>query len=604
MGCGSTTARGLESVTAREDPGSRGSHRGAGRATGWRTGSSGSSGPRHRAGGRIADPATLGGRASRALGLSFVSTVLSKASLFGVGIMLARLLGPHAFGTYAVAYVALVAVLNFNELGVSLAIVRWPGDPREIAPTVTTISLAVSVLIYLGCFFAAPPYAAAMGAPAATPVIRVLALVILSDGFTNTPVALLQRSFRQGSRTIADQVNVWLGTAVTIGLAWSGMGAMSLAIGRLAGCLASTILFLIFAPEGLRLGFDPAKARALLRFGLPLAGANLLTFAIGSADQIVVGHLLGPVQLGYYVLALNLAGWPIGMFSQPVRVVGPAVFARLQHDAAAMRSTFLTAAGLLCAVALPVCLLIAGTSVPLISFVYGTRWLPSARPLLWLALLGGVQVFFLLAYDYFVVLARSRFLLITQLAWLAALIGALAAGARLDGIYGAGLGEFAVAALGILPWYLVELRRCGIRLAALAGHLRVPLAGAAATGLIGYAAARAFPAGLAALAIGSVAGAAITGLMVFRMRAALSQFRMPAAGTSATSTAAPPLTPGPAAAAPETATAGVTTGAAAAVPGGPGPDDPATDPAFAALTTARPAYPDVLGLPPAAWISA
>ena len=82
------------------------------------------------------------------------------------------------------AYVALQAVLTFNELGVSLAIVRWEGDPREIAPTVTTVSLIVSAAIYGGCFLGSPAYAAAMGAPAATSVIRVLGVVILFDGFT------------------------------------------------------------------------------------------------------------------------------------------------------------------------------------------------------------------------------------------------------------------------------------------------------------------------------------------------------------------------------------------------------------------------------------
>ena len=82
--------------------------------------------------------------------------------------MLARLLGPHAFGTFAVALVALLAVLSFNELGVSLAIVRWQSDPAEIAPTVTTLSLVSSIIIYIGCFFGAPAFASAMGAPAAT----------------------------------------------------------------------------------------------------------------------------------------------------------------------------------------------------------------------------------------------------------------------------------------------------------------------------------------------------------------------------------------------------------------------------------------------------
>ena len=66
----------------------------------------------------------------------------------GIGIVLARVLGPESFGTFAVALVALMAVLSFNELGVSLAIVRWPGDPARIVPTVNTISAAGSV-VYL-----------------------------------------------------------------------------------------------------------------------------------------------------------------------------------------------------------------------------------------------------------------------------------------------------------------------------------------------------------------------------------------------------------------------------------------------------------------------
>lgn len=459
--------------------------------------------------------------------------------------MLARLLGPHAFGTYAVAYVALVALLNFNELGVSLAIVRWQGDPREIIPTVTTISLLVSVIIFTACFFAAPAYATAMGAPAATAVVRVLAIAVLIDGFTNTPAALLQRNFRQGQRTIADQVNVWLGTGVTIALAWSGHGAMSLALGRVAGGAAGAILLLVFAPESLRLGFNPVKARALLRFGLPLAGANLIAFAVTSVDQVIVGHVLGPVELGFYVLALNLAGWPIAMFSQPVRNVGPAVLARLQHDGTAMRTTFLSAAGLLCAVALPVCLVIGGAARPLIGFAYGTRWLPAARPLLCLALLAAVQVFFMLAYDLFVVLARSRFLLTTQLIWLLALVPALAIGAREDGLAGASLAELAVAMICVLPLYLAEFSKAGIRLRDLGRHLSLPFAGAALAGIAALAAAQLAPSDFMALAASGVAGVAVVGLLLYRMRTVLALLRAsaaePVAGDTANAVAAGPV---------------------------------------------------------------
>lgn len=465
------------------------------------------------------------GNASRALAWSFGSTLLNKLGLFGISVMLARLLGPHAFGTYAVAYVALTALLTFNELGVSLAIVRWEGDPREITPTVTTISMVGSAVIYLCCFFGAPAYTSAMGTPAATSVVRLLAVLILVDGFTNTPVGLLQRNFRQGQRTIADQLNVWLGTGVTVAFAWSGAGAMSLAVGRLAGCLAGAIALVAFVPESLRLGFDPAKARALIRFGLPLAGAELVTLAVASVDQIVVGHVLGTVSLGFYVLALNLSNWPITMFSQPVGVVAPAVFSRLQRDRAAMCTTFVSAAGLLCAVAVPICLLISGSASPLITFVYGPRWLPAAQPLLWLALLAAVQIFFLLAYDYLVVLARSRFLLAVQLAWLLALVPALVAGARADGIYGASLAETAVAAAGILPWYLRELRKVGIGLRALCGYLRLPVAGAAVAGCVALGTAKVAPNDFVALVASAAATVAVAGTLVYRMRTVLASLR-------------------------------------------------------------------------------
>ena len=113
------------------------------------------------------------------------------------------------------------------------------------------------------------------------------------DGLVCTPVGLLDRSFRQDRRMIADQVNGWLGALVSIGLAWAGLGAMSLAVGRIAGAVAGAVLYLAFSPEPLRFGFDRARARALLRYGMPLAGSTVVVFAVTNVDQLVVGHMLG-----------------------------------------------------------------------------------------------------------------------------------------------------------------------------------------------------------------------------------------------------------------------------------------------------------------------
>ena len=470
------------------------------------------------------DKESLAGKASRAIGWSFVSTFLGRLGTLVTSVWLARLLGPHAFGVYAVALVALFAMQMFNDLGVSMAIVRWQEDPAEIVPTVTTISVLVSIVTFVAFYFASPAYAAATGVPTATPVIRVLAICILIDGFVGAPDGLLQRYFRQGKRTIAIQ-SAWLGTGVTITLAATGHGAMSLAIGQVVGALATAALLVAFAPESLRFGFNPHKARMLLRFSLPLAGSNLIAFAVTSVDQLVIGHMLGGVELGYYVLAFNLATWPLTMCTRPVRSVAPAIFARLQHDREAMRTTFLSILGVLLAVALPVCLLIGGSATPLIGFVYGPDWMPAARPLLWLVLIAAMKILFELAYDYLVILARTRFLLLVQAVWLLALIPALIVGAREGGIYGAALAEAAVAGFVVLPLYVGGLRNAGIRLRAFASHVWLQVVGAVDVGVISVGLAKIVPSEFLALAASGVVTVAIIGLLAIRMRSALSLLR-------------------------------------------------------------------------------
>lgn len=49
---------------------------------------------------------------------------------------------------WAIALVVLGALLSLNELGVSLAIVRWPNGVERIARTVATIALASSMALY------------------------------------------------------------------------------------------------------------------------------------------------------------------------------------------------------------------------------------------------------------------------------------------------------------------------------------------------------------------------------------------------------------------------------------------------------------------------
>lgn len=467
----------------------------------------------------------LAGRASRALGWSFANTVVSRLGTLAIGIALARVLGPSEFGVFAIAMVALLAILSFNELGVSLAIVRWPDDPRGIAPTVNTIAVGTSALLTGALIAAAPAISTALGDVRAAPVVQVLAVSILINGLVATPAAMLQREFMSRQRMVADQLNSWLGAGVSLALALAGWGAMSLAAGRIVGSLASAFVFFRWNPVPYRFGWDPTVARHLFSFGLPLAASSIVVFGSGYADQVVVGTTLGATALGYYALAFNLASWPVSVFSQPLRQVAPAAFARLQHDPERMRTNFASAAVVLSAVALPACLAIAGAATPVVGFVYGSAWLPAAAALAWLAAQAALRIWFELTYDYLVILGHTRGLLLIQICWFVAAVPAMLLGAHWAGIGGVAAAQFLVALTVVLGLYGWLLRRSGMHLRTLLRRLWLPVLAGLVSGAIAYGVAQLAIGQFLASLLAGVASVVVIGVLLLRHRGELASLR-------------------------------------------------------------------------------
>lgn len=462
-----------------------------------------------------------GTTAAGAFGWSLANTVVTRLGTLAIGIILARVLGPEQFGTFAVALVALMAVLSFNELGVSLAIVRWPGDPRNIAGTVNTISLVSSTILCASAWMAAPAYTMAMGSPEATDVVRLLILSVLINGAVAGPAALLQRDFREKRRMGIDLVNVWTGTVLSLVLALAGLGAMSLAIGRLAGSAIAAVLFIRASPLPYRVEWNRDYVGRLLRFGLPLAGTSAIVFGVGYADQLTVGAVLGPVALGFYVLAFNLSSWPVSIVSEPLRRVAPAAFSVLQQDPERLRDVMLKLIGLLAAATVPAFLAIAGAAVPVVDLVYGEAWVPAAAALSWLVVAAMVKVFCELSYDIMVVIGRTGTVFWIQGVSLVVMLPALAAGSLFWGIAGAAAAQAGVSLVVVLPLYIWQLRHVGIRFSDVLRRLWLPaLAGSAAGGATWWLAVS-LESNLVALMLGAAVTLGIIAASVYRHRGTL-----------------------------------------------------------------------------------
>ncbi|HEU5332332.1 MAG TPA: oligosaccharide flippase family protein [Actinocrinis sp.] len=410
-----------------------------------------------------ADDKTLGENLRSGVRWSFINSLVIRIGTFLTGIVLARgLLTPRDWGLYAIGLTALAVLLSANELGVSLAIVRWEGEVRDFAPTVLTLSVGFSGFLYAILFAVAPVVAHALHAPDAIAMLRVLGISVIVDGVTCVPMALLTRQFEQRKRMIIDFANFLAGTALTIALAMAGFGAMSFAWGSFAGHAVVLAGCALAAPGMLRPGWNREQARRLLGFGLPLAGTSLLVLAMLNVDSVVVGAILGPVQLGLYQIAFNVSSWPVRAVSEVARRVSFAGFSRVADSPQALAESFRRGLELLMAAAVPACVILATLPKPVLHVVYGDKWVDASGALRFLALLGLLRVSYELAYDCLVAAGKKRALLIVQGWWLLALVPVLLYTARNRGIAGVGFGHMIVAGPLVAPLFVWALGRGGV----------------------------------------------------------------------------------------------------------------------------------------------
>jgi O-antigen/teichoic acid export membrane protein len=459
---------------------------------------------------------SLGSKVGKGLAWSSVNTIVSRVGQLFVGIVLARLIAPSEFGVFAAALVVLTVVISISELGVSVAIVQ--AENREevdrIAPVVTTLSAASGIGLAGGMALLAPWLAAALGAPAATGPIRVLALSLVIAGLAATPSACIQREFLQDRKLVADLVSFAVTTAVAIGMASAGFGAWSLAWSRVIGNVVLFAFTFALAPKRYRPAWDYPMARRLLRFGLPLAGASIIVFAVMNVDYAVVGHILGPTRLGIYVLAFNLSGWPVGAFSSTVRAVSLPAFSELRSDAARYKASFGRALGMLFVPVVPACVLLGVLGGPLVRFVYGSRWSDAAGPLAFLAVVGASRVALELAYDFLVSAGESDTALRLNILWFVALVPTLIIAAQIGDITAVGAGHVVALAFVVLPAYMRALGRIGITVGSVVGPISRPLVGGALMAVAAIAALIMVPGDFAKLAVGGAVSALVYGLVV------------------------------------------------------------------------------------------
>jgi len=447
----------------------------------------------------VQDP-SLRSKATRAAAWSGMSTIVLRLGSLIVGIVLARILTPDQFGVYAVALTVQSILITVADLGLSADLIR-SDKPERIAPTVASLGLASGTLMTVITMVFSTSLAEMLGSSDAAPAIAVLSVTLALAGATVVPYAMLQRRFQQREMFVIGVADFVVSTTVTLVLVGLGFGVLGLAIGRVAAQVVSSSLQFVLARVKPRYAIDRTVIKPVLAFGLPIAAANMLSWALLNVDNIVLARVAGATALGYYVLAFNISSWPMSALSQVVRSISLPYFSRSTEGGKGLAAlTAVAWAG-----ALPAGAVLAALAAPLIEVVYGEKWLPAAPVLAALGIYGSLRVVFDIFAGFLYARGRSGPVLVVQIVWLVALVIGMVFATRAYGIIGAGWVHVAVAIVVILPAYAVALRGTGVRAIEFVRAAWWPTVATIPTVAVAIGARALFPSAVPALLIGGAA---------------------------------------------------------------------------------------------------
>jgi lipopolysaccharide exporter len=335
------------------------------------------------------------------------------ASFFGGRLLttittaiLGRLLYPHDFGVISFALLALNFIEAARSFGVNEALIYTDKRIDDAADTAFVLNVVFGFLQFAAAFLLAPLALHLVEDPQIVPVVRVMAVSFILNSFGQTHDALLQKELKFRRRFLPELLSALLKGVFSIGAALAGFGVWSLVISHVLGAAIRTAASWWILSWRPRLRFYMDQARELWRYGIHILLWNALGVAVVQAAPLMIGSLLGTVELGYYSMASKLPEMIVINISLVLtRVIFP-TYVKIKDDRELLIKGFFATTKYTAMVTVAAGFGMAAVAPELMRVWAGGQWDPAAPLLQVVALTGMVSTLAWNAGDLFKAIGR------------------------------------------------------------------------------------------------------------------------------------------------------------------------------------------------------
>ena len=231
----------------------------------------------------------------------YLGTVVKIVSQFLTQILLLRVVGPHAYGTYAAAFFILTLAMIAAEMGLTAAVIHEKEMNDEEKARILTLSMVAAVIAGLLMTAISPVVATFFHDNGVGAVIIVLAIVPFFQAPGNIAIGLLRKNLDIKSVQISQLIGYLFGFSfVGVLFAVADFGAYSLAFAWIAQSIVTSFIAMRKSGLKLKLSLQLKSCKEQMNYGIKVFATNISNWVVENLGAFVIGRIFGAYSLGLY----------------------------------------------------------------------------------------------------------------------------------------------------------------------------------------------------------------------------------------------------------------------------------------------------------------
>lgn len=250
-----------------------------------------------------------------------------------ISLLVIRFLSPEDYSIVSLSEVLFSSLFILCTLGLHEAIIQKKNSDQVVIRKVLGLMFLTHMVVSAGLWLLSDLIAGLYNNNNLFTVLRAGAVVYLVTPWLNVAFAELSRGMEFKRRGMVDLIAAISTSIFSLILAVLGFGFWALIAANFSGIILRAIGYNLLIGKLLIPSFNFSGTSNLLKFGLTVVGAGVLSTMYVGADVVVAGWSASPEILGSYAMAMFLAIMPMAKLMPLIYDVVFPYFSAIREEA-------------------------------------------------------------------------------------------------------------------------------------------------------------------------------------------------------------------------------------------------------------------------------